>query len=186
LFDMENDSRAMFYTDGQSQYMDGGVDDRSGGYFVLKWSNRTDAGEASSNTQNDGVDTDFPMFRLADAYLMYAEAAARSNSDLGTALNYVNELRSIRNVAEVSENDLTATTEGIPYKFFLDERGRELYWEAVRRTDLIRFDAFTSNKYIWQWKGGVKDGMAVNEKYNIYPIPATELSANPNLSNENY
>lgn len=186
LFEMENDSRAMFYTDGQSQYMDGGVDDRSGGYFVLKWSNRTDAGEASSNTQNDGVDTDFPMFRLADAYLMYAEAAARSNSDLGTALNYVNELRSIRKVAEVSENDLTATTEGIPYKFFLDERGRELYWEAVRRTDLIRFDAFTSNKYIWQWKGGVKDGMAVNEKYNIYPIPATELSANPNLSNENY
>jgi hypothetical protein len=186
LFDLENDERAMFYTDGQSQYMDGGVDDRSGGFFVLKWSNLTDDGEAASNTQNDGVDTDFPVFRLADAYLMYAEAAARANSNLGDALGYVNELRAIRNVSEVSETDITETVDGIPYKFFLDERGRELYWEAVRRTDLIRFDVFTGNKYIWQWKGGVKDGMAVNEKFNIYPIPATELSANPNLSNENY
>jgi hypothetical protein len=186
LFDMENDARAMFYADGQSQYMDGGVDDRSGGFFVLKWSNLTDNGEVASNTQNDGVDTDFPMFRLADAYLMYAEAAVRANSNVGTALDYVNELRSIRNAAEVSEADIAAAVDGIHYKFFLDERAREFYWEALRRTDLIRFDAFTSNKYIWQWKGGVKDGMAVNEKYNIYPIPATELSANPNLSNENY
>jgi hypothetical protein len=86
----------------------------------------------------------------------------------------------------VRESDLTATVEGIPYKFLLDERGRELYWEAVRRTDLIRFGVFTGDKYIWQWKGGVKDGKSVDEKYNIYPIPATELSANPHLSNENY
>ncbi|WP_016778972.1 RagB/SusD family nutrient uptake outer membrane protein [Anaerophaga thermohalophila] len=186
LFDMENDDRAMFYTEGQSQYMDGGVDDRSGGYFVLKWSNLTDDGIVASNTNNDGVDTDFPMFRLADAYLMYAEAAVRSNTNVGTALQYVNELRNHRNAAEVSQNDITETVDGVPYKFFLDERARELYWEGVRRTDLIRFDAFTSDKYTWQWKGGIKDGKAVDDKYNRYPIPATELTANPNLSNEDY
>ncbi len=186
LFDMENDYRAMFYTDGQNQYMDNGVDDRTGGYFVQKWSNLNDAGEAATNTSSDGVNTDFPMFRLADAYLMYAEAAARSNTNMSTALAYVNELRTMRNAATVTESNLMATTDGIPYKFFLDERGRELYWECVRRTDLVRFGCFTGDNYIWQWKGGVKDGKAVEDKYNIYPIPSAELSANPNLSNDDY
>ncbi|HLO60685.1 MAG TPA: RagB/SusD family nutrient uptake outer membrane protein [Bacteroidales bacterium] len=186
LFDMNNDDRAMFYTDGQSQYMDNGVTDRSGGYFTVKWSNRNDNGQVASNTSSNGVDTDFPMFRLADAYLMYAEAAVRSNTNLSTAVDYVNSVRDHRNAAAVSEADLTATADNIPFKFFLDERGRELYWECVRRTDLIRFGCFTGDNYLWQWKGGAKDGIAVNAKYNIYPIPATEISANPNLSNENY
>jgi starch-binding outer membrane protein, SusD/RagB family len=186
LFNLNNDDRAMFYTTGQSQYMNNGVTDRTGGYFVVKWSNKTDNGIAASNTTSDGVDTDFPMFRLADAYLMYAEAAVRSTTNMSTALSYVNNLRSKRNAASVAESDLTAITDEIPFKFFLDERARELYWECVRRTDLIRFGCFTSNKYVWQWKGGVKDGTSVDAKFNIYPIPATEISANPNLSNANY
>ncbi|MFN8205925.1 MAG: RagB/SusD family nutrient uptake outer membrane protein [Bacteroidales bacterium] len=186
LFDIGGDDRAMFYTTGQTQYMDNGVTDRTGGYFVTKWSNRTDNNETASNTSVDGVDTDFPLFRLADAYLMYAEAAARTNTNLGTALGYMNELRSKRNAEAVVEGDLTATVDGIPFKFFLDERARELYWECVRRTDLIRFSCFTGDTYLWQWKGGVKDGVFVDSKYNVYPIPASEISANPNLSNEDY
>lgn len=182
LFDLDNDDRAMFYTTGQSQYMDNGVTDRTGGYFVVKWSNLTDDGAVSSNTTSDGVDTDFPMFRLADAYLMYAESAARTNTNLTKALTLVNELRDNRNAASVTQSDLTATTDNIPYKFFLDERGRELYWECVRRTDLVRFDCFTTSTYVWQWKGGVKDGEAVNSSFNKYPIPASEVSANPNLA----
>jgi len=186
LFDLNNDDRAMFYTKGQTPKMDKGVTDRTGGYFVIKWSNRTDAGVAASNTSSDGVDTDFPLFRLADAYLMYAEAAARTGTNLSTALGYVNDLRSQRHAAAVAENDLIKTTNNIAFKFFLDERGRELYWECVRRTDLIRFGCFTGSNYVWQWKGGVKDGAAVADKFNIYPIPATEISANPNLSNKDY
>lgn len=186
LFDMDNDDRAMFYTVGQSQNMDNGVTDRTGGYFTVKWSNKYDNGQIASNTSSDGVDTDFPMFRLADAYLMYAEAAARTETNLGIALDYVNELRTHRNAATVIESDLTEPIDEIPFKFFLDERARELYWECVRRTDLIRFDCFTSDKYLWQWKGGVRDGIAVADKFNIYPIPATEISANPNLSNADY
>jgi hypothetical protein len=166
--------------------MDNGVTDRTGGFFTVKWSNLTDDGQVASNTASDGVDTDFPMFRLADAYLMYAESAARSNTNMSIALDYVNELRTIRNAATVSEGDLIATTGEIPFRFFLDERARELYWECVRRTDLIRFNCFTGGNYLWQWKGGVKDGIAVNDRYNIYPIPASELTANPNLSNANY
>jgi starch-binding outer membrane protein, SusD/RagB family len=186
LFDLKKDDRAMFYTGSQTQYMDKGVTDRTGGYFVTKWSNLTDNGEVASNTSSDGVNTDFPMFRLADTYLMFAEAAARSNTNLSTALGYVNDLRSHRGAASVTQSDLIATTKNIPFKFFLDERGRELYWECVRRTDLIRFGCFTSSNYVWQWKGGVKEGTSVNDKFNIYPIPATEISANPNLSNANY
>jgi hypothetical protein len=188
-----NDLRAMFYTTGQTQYLDKGLTNRTSGYFVVKWSNKTDANTvAVPNISADGAKTLFPVFRLADAYLMYAEAAARANNNLSTALSYVNLLRSKRNAASVAESDLTATstatttTKAIKYKFFLDERARELYWECVRRTDLIRFGCFTTDTYLWQWKGGVKDGVAVDSKYNIYPIPATEISANPNLINTNY
>ena len=71
-------------------------------------------------------------------------------------------------------------------QLIIDERARELYHEGYRRTDLIRFGQFTTNDYVWQWKGGVHDGQAVDSKYNYYPIPNTELTANPNLHNDNY
>ena len=80
---------------------------------------------------------------------------------------------------KIADSDLTLD-------FLLKERARELYWEGHRRTDLIRYGMFTTDKYLWQWKGGEKGGTAVNSKYNIYPIPNTELTANPNLYNENY
>ena len=70
--------------------------------------------------------------------------------------------------------------------FILDERAREFYLESLRRTDLIRYDRFTSDSYLWQWKGGVLDGRSVDAKYNVYPIPDTELTANSNLSNPLY
>lgn len=179
----ETDRRAMFFTDGQTLDMNA-IDDQTCGYFVEKWTNLTDAGEAASNTGADGVCTDYPLFRLADAYLMLAEAVLRGGTGAtrADALYYVNELRK-RAYGDESGN---ITVGELTLDFILDERARELYWETVRRTDLIRYGKFTTSSYIWQWKGGVKDGMAVDDKYNIYPIPASELSANPNLKNENY
>lgn len=71
--------------------------------------------------------------------------------------------------------------------FILDERARELYWECSRRTDLIRYGKFTSNNYIWEWKGGVQNGRSVDAHYNLYPIPSSDLMANPNLKqNDKY
>lgn len=179
----EGDERAMFFTEGQTQYLDV-IDNQSNGYFVEKWTNLTDAGEAASNTVDGGVNTDFPMFRLADVYLMLAESVVRGGqgSDITTALGYVNQLRQRAfgsDAGNISSGELTPD-------FILDERARELYWECTRRTDLIRYDKFTTAKYLWQWKGGVKDGVAVDSKYNIYPIPQTDLTANPNLYNEDY
>ena len=183
LFTGEADQRYLFFTDGQTQYLNK-IDDQSNGFFVTKWTNLTDNGQTASNTADGGVNTDYPLFRLADVYLMMAEAVVRggTGSDRGTVLGYINELQRRAygdDEHKIADSDLTLD-------FLLKERARELYWEGHRRTDLIRYGMFTTDKYLWQWKGGEKGGTAVNSKYNIYPIPNTELTANPNLYNENY
>ena len=180
----DGDKRAMFFTTNQSQYIDD-VTDQTNGYFAEKWTNLTDAGEAASNTASDGCATDYPLFRLADVYLMYAEAIARQKKDWWPGIQKINELHKRAGFStEYYTTSFDSDDEFL--QFIIDERGRELYLEGVRRTDLVRFDQFTTNKYIWQWKGGTKDGMSVDSKYNYYPIPTTELTANPNLYNENY
>ncbi|HEY9542722.1 RagB/SusD family nutrient uptake outer membrane protein [Prevotella sp.] len=179
------DSRAMFYTDGQEQYFTGAIDNQSEGYFFEKFTNLTDEGVAASNSAATGCSTDYPMIRLADVYLMAAEALLRGGAGISRteALELVNKVR----MRAYKNDEKGKITDGeLTLDFILDERGRELYLESIRRTDLIRFDKFTTDSYIWQWKGGVLDGRAVNAKYNIYPIPATDLTANPNLTNSLY
>lgn len=177
------DGRALFYTEGQTKEVEV-VDDQGYGYLSEKWTNLTDAGERPSNFSDFSVNTDFPVFRLADVYLMLAEAVVKGGegSSRGIALGYVNQLRERAfgdNSGNITDGQMTAD-------FILDERARELYWECTRRTDLVRYDKFTTADYLWEWKGGVKEGKAVDSKYNIYPIPSTDLTANPNLWNENY
>lgn len=178
------DGRYCFFTDGQSKSITDDFDNQQQGYLYMKWTNLTDAGESASNINSYGAATDFPMFRLAEVYLMYAEAVLRGGQG-GTsqqALEYVNELRKRAygdDSGNIQSNQLTAN-------FILDERAREMYMEGVRRTDLIRYDKFTTASYVWEWKGGTQEGMAVDPKYNYYPIPTTDLTANPNLHNDNY
>jgi hypothetical protein len=145
------------------------------GIKAPKFSNRTSTGAIGSNP--GFVDTDFPMFRLGDAYLIYAEAAVRSNTNLTQALTYVNALRQ-RAYGNTSGNIASGA---LTTDFILAERGRELLWEGHRRTDLVRFGKFTGGSYLWAWKGGVAAGTSTDAKYNLYPLPANELSANPNL-----
>lgn len=183
----ESDSRYMFFTEGQTKDLEK-VDDQSNGYFVEKWTNLTDEGLIASNTADGGVNTDYPLFRLADVYLMMAEAVKRggTESTMGDALVYINLLQQRAYGTNYDAMLHNKKAEEITEEFILNERARELYWEGHRRTDLIRFGKFTTGSYLWQWKGGSKNGKAVDSKYNIYPIPATELTANPNLYNENY
>lgn len=172
-----SDGRQMFYTDGQQIEIDN-LFEFTHGYAISKWKNVTSTGQPGSYAKH--VDTDFPMFRLGDVYLMYAEAVLRGGSggDAGTALNYVNQLRT-RAYGDTGGN---ITQADLNLDFILDERARELYWEATRRTDLIRFGKFSGGDYIWTWKGAVKEGKATDAKFNIYPIPAADVIANTNLT----
>jgi starch-binding outer membrane protein, SusD/RagB family len=177
---VELDPRAIFYTTGQTRTIND-VGQFTQGYAVPKYTNKKSTGADGSD--NTFVDTDYPMFRLADAYLMYAEAVLRGGSgSLSDALGYVNALR------ERAYGNATANiaSEELTLDFILDERVRELYWEATRRVDLIRYGRFTTEG-VWPWKGGVADGATTSSHLNIFPIPASDLIANPRLDqNDGY
>jgi starch-binding outer membrane protein, SusD/RagB family len=173
------DSRAMFHTDGQELEIED-VATFTDGYAVKKFTNKTLAGgNAPSGGSNEFVDTDFPMFRLADAYLMYAEAVLREGAggSSAQALTYVNEIRA-RAFGNTSGN---INAGQLTLAFILDERARELYWECHRRTDLIRYGLLTGGNYLWSWKGNTKDGSPSGAFRDLFPIPAFELAANPTL-----
>ncbi len=150
--------------------------DFSKGYLVSKYSNIKSTGEAGQSVRF--VDTDFPLFRLADAYLMYAEAHLRNGGgDRATALGYVNALRE-RAFGDMSGN---ITDAELTLDFILDERARELYWEAHRRQDLIRFGKYTGGTYNWRYKGGTPNGSSISDNFKLFPVPASSRAANPNL-----
>jgi len=170
------DGRALFYTDGQTKDINT-VSNFTDGYAIAKFKNVDINGNAGSDTSGDHTDIDFPMFRLADVYLMYAEAVLQGGGgDLSTAVGYINELRE-RAYGDTSGNIDIAD---LDLDFILAERSRELYWEGHRRTDLIRFDKFSSNG-VWQWKGGVQQGTTTSSFRDLMPLPATDLGINTNL-----
>ena len=176
------DQRENFFTTNQSLEIND-ISNFNHGYAIVKFRNVTSTGANGSNATH--VDTDFPFFRLAEIYLNYAEATLRGGAggDPALALNYVNLLRQ-RAYGNTTGNITTPT---LTLGFLLDERAKELHWEAVRRTDLIRYSQFTQPGYLWAWKGGIKEGQGVGIHRNLYPIPSSDLVANPNLQqNEGY
>lgn len=173
------DKRALFWSAGQSLEIND-VGQFTDGWAITKFRNRNlDGSQATNSPPGDFVNTDYPMFRLADAYLMFAEAVVRGGSG-GTraeALGYINDLRE-RAYGDASGNISDAQ---MTLDFILDERARELFFEGHRRTDLIRFGKFTGGNYIWPWKGNVKAGTATESFRNLFPIPAADIGANPTL-----
>lgn len=178
------DKRAMFttakYGTSPAQITIADVSDFNNGLHVKKYVNiRSDGGSVSDVTK-EFSDVDFPIFRLPEMYLIYAEAVLRGGSggDATTALGYMNLLRA----RAFGNSSGTISSGQLTLQFVLDERARELYWEGHRRTDLIRYGLLTTGTYLWPWKGGVASGTAVDSKYNLFPIPATNRTANPKLS----
>jgi hypothetical protein len=178
------DKRAMFttskYGTGAAQLAIADISNFDQGPHVKKYVNvRSDGGAVSDGTKTF-ADVDFPVFRLSEMYLIYAEAVLRGGTggDAATALGYINNIRT-RAYGNASGN---ITAGQLNLQFILDERGRELYWEGHRRTDLIRYGLLTTGTYLWPWKGGVSSGTAVDAKYNLFPIPASNIVANPNLT----
>lgn len=172
------DKRAMFYVNGQSLEIND-IFNFTDGFPITKFKNVNSSGVAGNDATGTFVDTDWPVFRLTDVHLMYIEAVLRNGSggDQTTALAYANAIRARaygNETGAIQNQDLTLN-------WVLDERARELYWEATRRTDLIRYGLFTTADYVWPWKGGVKDGAPVADYRNLMPLPQSDLTANPSL-----
>jgi len=172
------DERASVLYTGYNQLEMTDPDEFKQGVQVVKFSNKNSDGTDSGGSFPN---TDFPFLRLADVYLMYAEAHLRGGAG-GTAIDALGYLNAIRDRAYTVDAAGRLTAGQMTLDLILEERGRELLWEATRRTDLVRFGKLTDGTYLWPWKGGVKEGTSVNAKYNIFPIPASDVNANPNLT----
>ena len=165
----DGDARAMFFTNYGTEIVDI-FTFTSGGYKSMKFRNVNSDGSAAQTT--GFVDTDFPLFRVADAHLMLAECAARGKADKAKGLASLNAVRERAGISTLT----SYTTQDV-----LDERSRELMWEGHRRTDLVRFGQFTTADYVWEYKGSVKDGAAVADHRNLFPLPPADVNANSNL-----
>ena len=172
LISTVDDKRKFFFTEGQTLEIED-ISQFQEGYAITKFKNIRRDGSAGSN--GNFPDTDYPVFRLADAYLMHAEAIMRSSGVNDEALSSVNAVRIRAGAGAITESDLTLD-------FLLDERARELYWEGHRRTDLVRFGQLTDGSYIWPWKGGIPEGTSTPGYRDVFPIPSSDIGANPNLS----
>lgn len=142
------------------------------GYSVGKFRNTYSTGAAPHNAKF--CDTDFFLMRAGEAYLIAAEADARLNGGVTTqkGTEYINALRSRAHAATQSQYSTNQ---------ILDERARELYYEGFRRTDLIRYGLFNTSDYLWDWKGGTQNGVSFSKNRCLFPLPADDVNANPNL-----
>lgn len=156
------------------------------GYAVIKFTNLLKGVNGKWSEANGGtyapagtppraetwVDTDQPLIRLADVYLMYAECNIMAGAgDASKALTYVNYVRRRAGVTPWTAMEMTSDN-------ILSERCRELYWELTRRSDLIRFGKFSEN-YNWMWKGNMRDGQNFGSYMNVMPIPTNIIAAQP-------
>ena len=182
LLDLAGDDRALFYSgcaNGVRKLKTDKVSAFTDGLSVVKWTNLK-----SDNTAGQNVswpDTDIPLFRLAEAYLTRAEAKYRLSGNPNDARADIQELHNRANADAVPAN--------IDEMYILDEWCREFFMEGRRRSDLVRFDCFTGNKYVWDWKGGAENGRSVDPHFNVYPIPVqhTLEAGNGNLTqNDGY
>ena len=178
-----SDKRGMFYSDGQNLEIES-IPPFEDGYAVTKWTNIDSNGNQGSDSSGNFVDTDIPLIRLAEIYLNYAEATLRGGGgDTNTAVSLINQIRERGfggSSGTISSGDLTLD-------FILDERSRELYWEGLRRTDLIRYNRFTNSSYLWPFKGNEPTGVGVDDYRNLFPLPANVVAINSNLTqNEGY
>ncbi|MDO5527248.1 MAG: RagB/SusD family nutrient uptake outer membrane protein [Prevotella sp.] len=172
------DDRALFWGKGSSsdkRTLDLG--DNSSFYQGLtttKWNNNYSTGGTPHDSYD--VDTDFFLFRVAEAYLNAAEAEMHLNGESSTkAKGYIDELRNRAHAVTSSSYTLNDV---------LDERSREMYFEGLRRTDLIRYNQFGGMQatYLWDYKGGSANGAAFDKTRNLFPLPSSEVLANSNLT----
>ena len=165
-----NDDRALFYGDGFSASIKDETD-ATAGFACVKFRNVRSDGQ--SNQVVDYVNADLPFFRVAEAYLIYAEASTRLNGSNTDAKEKINELRSRANAAQKNLYTLDD---------ICDEWAREFWFEGRRRMDLIRFNKYAGQaSYKWEWMGGTYEGAQFSNIRAIFALPENDLANNSNL-----
>ena len=166
----------MFYIKGREESMDGALYSFMNGWSCLKYNNiphdSTNEEYLSVSAVKSFSDVDFPMIRLGEIYLIYAEACMNAGAQ-GKAMPVV---------AALSERAGVQAPDQITVEWLAAERARELMWEAHRRTDLIRYGLYHTDAYLWPYKGSDSySGQAFPEYRCLFPIPPSELAANDEL-----
>lgn len=166
----------VFYIKGRQESMDGALYSFMNGWSCLKFNNiphdQTNESFLSQSALKDFADVDFPMIRLGEIYLIYAEACMNLGQE-SVALPVLSELSARAGVSAPTE---------VTEDFLVAERARELLWEAHRRTDLIRYGLYNTSEYLWPYKGGDRyAGQAFAAHMLLFPIPPTELATNDGL-----
>ena len=166
----------VFYIKGREESMDGALYSFMNGWSCLKYNNipygQTDQSFLQSSALKDYSDVDFPMIRLAEIYLIYAEACMHLGAD-AQALPMLQALSARAGVDPPTE---------ITRDLLVAERARELMWESHRRTDLIRYGLYHTDTYLWPYKGGDEySGQSFPEYKCLFSIPPTELAVNDML-----
>lgn len=120
-----------------------------------------------ANLSTNLAENDWVYFRYADVLMMKAEALLRTGQS-GPALTLVNSIRTLRGASDFGSLTLDN---------LLDERGREFFWEGIRRQDLIRF-----GKFLIPWQEKPTD----DPKYLVFPIPDNQLGNTNLVQNPGY
>ena len=166
----------VFYIKGREESMEGALYTFMNGWSCLKYNNipygQTNESYLPVSALKSFSDVDFPMIRLGEIYLIYAEACMHTGD----------EALALPKLQALSERAGVSPPAGISEEFLMAERARELMWEAHRRTDLIRYGLYHTDAYLWPYKGGdIYAGQAFPEYKCIFSIPPTELAVNDRL-----
>ncbi len=151
------------------------------GWHVVKYNNNHFLNPDVDFSQSAKFSSiDFPLIRAGEMYLIYAEAKARKAGGQTSDTKAVEYMQALQTRADMTSPTVTGTTVSLDQIF--DEISREMFWEGQRRTTLIRFDRYSSANYLWPFKGGVENGVGFSKHLELFPIPADDRLANPNLS----
>ncbi len=167
------DARAgYFYIKGRTESMQDNLNTFLNGWSCIKFNNvphDMDAVDyaATAATKNFS-DIDWPLIRLGEINLIYAEACMHAGGDAAAQ------------VKALADRAGVAAPKTIDADWLMAERARELMWEGHRRTDLIRYGKWISG-YNWTYKGGNFGGQDLPSHFNVFPVPSTELATNLEL-----
>ena len=157
------------------------IDSFTAGWHVFKYNNlhsnetRDIYGEYD-NLVEQFASIDFPLLRSAESYLIYAEAKTRIDGGSTADAKAVKCITDLQKRAGLNPAISSITLDNV-----FTEITRELYWEGLRRTTLIRFDKFVEGNFVWPFKGGAESGQALADHMKLFPIPDEDLVANTNL-----